>query len=156
MTGNEHDLDVYLGKNRIAKLTLINDQLYWHYSQTWQQSGYAVSPHLPLQGDIPALNVQRFLRNFFPEGNGLEVLVSNFHLSKSNTFGLIRALGMDTPGSLIILASKQTLPTIASFRTITDSELEQRLNDRDEFSLIVWDGKPRLQWLVYKIKLMLY
>lgn len=144
MSGSEHGLDVYLGKNKIAKLTLMNDQLYWHYDVLWQQSGYAVSPHLPLDADIPTLNVQRFLRNLLPEGNGLDELVSNFHLSKYNTFGLVRALGMDTPGALIILAPKQPLPQTASFRFIADHELEKRLDSRDEFSLIVWDGKPRL------------
>ncbi|MCX7116106.1 MAG: HipA domain-containing protein [Gammaproteobacteria bacterium] len=144
MIGNEHALDVYLGKQVIAKLTLHDDQLYWHYSPAWQQSGYAVSPHLPLQGVIPTLNVQRFLRNLLPEGGGLDVLLSSFHLSKYNTFGLIRALGLDMPGLLVMLAPTQPIPLEASFRPITDIELEQRLNDRDEFSLIVWDGKPRL------------
>ena len=144
MSGNEHNLNVYLGKNIIAKLTLMNDQLHWHYSQEWQKSGYAISPHLPLQGDIPTLNVQRFLRNLLPEGHGFDELVSSFHLSRYNTFGLIQALGMDTPGSLIMLSPRQTLPQIPSFRIITDEELAQRLDTRDEFSLIIWDGKPRL------------
>jgi len=144
MTGSEHSLDVYSGKIYIAQLTLIDDQLHWHYCKNWQQSGYAISPHLPLQSDIPLLNIQRFLRNLLPEGNGLDELVSNFHLSKTNTFGLIRALGMDTPGSLIILPPNQKLPSKHSFRIITDDELEARLDARDEFSLIIWDGKPRL------------
>lgn len=144
MTGNEHALNVYLGKDIIAKITLIDDQLSLQYSPAWQQSGYAVSPHLPLHGDIPTVNVQRFLRNLLPEGNGLDELVTNLRLSKSNTFGLIRALGMDMPGSLILIESKQLLLPKASFRIIPDSELEQRLDARDELSLIVWDGKPRL------------
>ena len=144
MSGSEHSLHVYLGKNKIATLTLSNDQLLWHYDTFWQQSGYAVSPHMPLCGDIPTLNVQRFLRNLLPEGQGLDELVSNFHLSKYNTFGLILALGMDTPGSLIILAPEQMLPQTAAFRLIANNELAERLDSRDEFSLIVWDGKPRL------------
>ena len=157
MTGNERDLDVYLGKKNIAKLTLINDQLYWNYTEAWQQSGYAVSPNLPLWGEIPTLNVQRFLRNLLPEGNGLEELLHSFHLSKYNTFGLIRALGQDTPGSLIMLAPEQTLPTQPSFRVIAVDELKQRLDTRDEFGLIVWDGKPRLSvaGVQDKINLML-
>ena len=88
--------------------------------------------------------MQRFLRNLLPEGNGLDELVSNFHLSKYNTFGLARALGRDTPGSLIILAPKQPLSQTASFRFIANNELEERLDSRDAFSLIIWDGKPRL------------
>ena len=43
-----------------------------------------------------------------------------------------------------MLAHDQILPQEASFRIITDGELEQRLDTRDEFSLIVWDAKPRL------------
>jgi serine/threonine-protein kinase HipA len=144
MSGNEHSLDVYLGKNKITSLHLKEDQLYWRYSQAWQQSGYPISPHLPFQSDTPTLNVQRFLRNLFPEGAVLDELLNNFHLSKNNTFGLVRALGLDLPGALIIIPSENELPGRTSFRIIQDDELIQRLNQREVNSLIIWDGKPRL------------
>ncbi|WP_099908996.1 HipA domain-containing protein [Legionella massiliensis] len=144
MIGAKQVLDVYLGKDQIAQLALIDDQLYWNYSDPWKREGYAVSPHLPLQQEIPPLNVQRFLRNLLPEGAALEELLNNFHLSRNNTFGLVRALGLDTPGSLVILASNQLIPEQANFRVITDEELAQRLDHRDRYSLIIWDGKPRL------------
>lgn len=144
VTGDKKVLDVYLGENQIANITLEEDQLFWTYHERWKKTGYAASPHLPLHGDIPFLNVQRFLRNLLPEGNALEVLISSFHLSKYNTFGLIRALGLDTPGSLVILPSNQGTPEQSDFRLINDKELEERLNHRDLYDLIVWDGKPRL------------
>jgi serine/threonine-protein kinase HipA len=144
MTGSEQSLDIILGKDRIAKLSLLDDQLFWHYDEAWQQSGYAVSPHLPVQGDIPSLSIQRYLRNLFPEGNALDELISCFHLSKNNTFGLVRALGLDIPGSLIMLPSGQTLSEKATVRKISDQELTQRLDEREDFSIIIWDGKPRL------------
>lgn len=144
MTGNSPSVKVILGKYTIAKVTLIDDQLIWQYEKDWQHSGYAVSPYLPLHGEISPLNTQRFLRNFFPEGNALEELISCFHLSKSNTFGLIRALGLDIPGSLIVLSPDQRVVQKPIFRMITEHELTQRLDDREHFSLIVWDGKPRL------------
>ncbi len=144
MTGSEHSLDVYLGNQIIATITLIDDQLRWHYQATWQISGFAISPHLPLQGDIPPLNVQRFLRNLLPEGNALDELIHCFHLSKHNTFGLISALGLDTPGSLAMLPHKQPFPQKGFFRKISDTELTQRINARNETSLIIWDNKPRL------------
>lgn len=144
MIGDKQALDLYLGTEQIAKITTIDDGLYWTYSDHWKKTGYPVSPYLPLHEDIPSLNVQRFLKNLLPEGNALEELVSNFHLSKNNTFGLVRALGLDTPGSLIILISEQAPPHTSYFRLILDSELEQRLNNRETFSLIIWDGKPRL------------
>nr|WP_115385409.1 HipA domain-containing protein [Legionella gratiana] len=144
MIGDKQVLDVYLGEIQIANITPLEDQLYWSYSENWQKTGYAISPHIPLYEDIPPLNVQRFLRNLLPEGKPLEVLVDSFHISKSNTFGLIRALGLDMAGSLVILPSNQPIPSQANFRPITNEELEQRLNHPDSYSLIVWDGKPRL------------
>jgi len=144
MIGSEWSLDVILGKNKIAKFLLRNDQLIWRYNQMWQLSGYPVSPHLPLQGDIPSLNVQRYLSNLLPEGKAFDELIACFHLSKTNTFGLIQALGLDVSGSLIFLPSAQTLPNEKKFRKISLEELEHRLDDREDFSLIIWDGKPRL------------
>jgi len=144
MIGSEYVLDVYLGRQIIASLTLVNDKLNWTYRQTWQDTGYAISPHLPLQGDISSINVQRFLRNLLPEGQGLDELVRYFHLSRFNTFGLVKALGKDMPGALVLLASQQLPPESGTFRLLTHDEMEQRLDSRDEFSLLLWDGKPRL------------
>jgi serine/threonine-protein kinase HipA len=144
MSGDKRVLDVYLGTDRIAHLTIMNDQLYWEYSERWSARGYAISPYLPVKGEIPSLNVQRFLKNLLPEGNALEELVNSFHLSKNNTFGLIQTLGLDTPGSLVFLRDNAPLPQTKNFRVIVATELEQRLNNRDTFGLIIWDDKPRL------------
>lgn len=144
MSGSDHGLSVYLGNHFIAELSITEDQLQWQYCDQWQQSGYAVSPHLPLDKKIPAINVQRFLRNLLPEGNALEELLHTFHLSKSNTFGLVRALGLDPPGSLVFQSSTSKQPTQNTFRSVSEEELIQRLQCREDFSLIIWDGKPRL------------
>jgi serine/threonine-protein kinase HipA len=144
MIGSEPSLEVILGEKKIANITLTEDQLVWKYNPLWQRSGYAISPYLPLHEEIPHINIQRFLRNFFPEGNALDELIACFHLSKSNTFGLVRALGLDIPGALIILSPELMTVNKPIFRIITENELTQRLDDRGHFSLIVWDGKPRL------------
>ena len=144
MSGSEHSLKVFLGKTPIASLMLFEDQLRWQYNKCWQQAGYPISPHLPLNKQIPATNVQRFLRNLLPEGIALEELISSFHLSKYNTFGLIGALGLDTPGSLVFIPKVQTTEIATTFRKISKHELTERLDNRENFSLIFWDGKPRL------------
>lgn len=144
MAGIEHSLTIYLKKSNVATLSLIKDKLYWRYSPQWQQTGFAISPHLPLHDEIASENVERYLRNLLPEGNGLDELLRSFHLSKYNTFGLINALGLDIPGALVVLAPNQVLPETPVFRPITDKELEQRLKNRDKHSLIIWDSKPRL------------
>lgn len=144
MSGNNNELTVYLGKHPIAKLSLTNDELHWHYNPAWQASGFAVSPHLPLTNEIPPTHVLRFLRNLLPEGDALDVFTSKYHLSKNNTFGLIRALGEDTGSALIMLDPKEPYPPSPSFRLITESELIARLDERDKFNIMIWDGKPRL------------
>jgi serine/threonine-protein kinase HipA len=144
MVGSERSLDVILGKNTIAEFSLRNDQLVWRYNPMWRVSGYPISPHLPLQDDIPSLNVQRYLSNLLPEGKAFDELMASFHLSKTNTFGLIQALGLDVSGSLIFLPSGQAFPKEKKFKKILLEELERRLDDRHDFSLIIWDGKPRL------------
>lgn len=144
MTGHKNELAIYLGKNIIAHLSLQDDQLYLKYTNEWQQSGYPISPHLPLSGEVTTINIQRYLRNLFPEEEMLETILTHLHLSKTNTFGIIRTLGADTSGSLLFLPANQPLPTSSSLRIITATEIEERLDKRDEYSLIFWDGKPRL------------
>ncbi|MBB71185.1 MAG: HipA protein [Legionellales bacterium] len=144
MAGTEHALDVYLGKTLIAQIALQDDDITWQYQSGWLHEGYSLSPHLPLQEDIPTVNAQRFLRNLLPEGDGLEELLRSFHLSKQNTFGLVKALGLDVPGALVIVPAGESLPESAAFRELTTEELTSRLNSRDEFGLIIWDDKPRL------------
>ncbi len=144
MNGNEPSLDIILGKDKIANVSLSNEQLFWRYDSAWQNHGYAISPHLSLHGKIPPINVQRFMRNLLPEGSALEELLSCFHLSKSNTFALIQALGLDTAGSLVMLSTGQSLPHKGFFRPIPYDELAQRLDARDRTGLIIWDNKPRL------------
>jgi len=90
---NVQVLDVYLDSIHIAKLSLQDDKLYFEYDIAWQKNGYALSPHLPIDNNIPNLNVQRFLRNLLPEGEILEEILYQFHLSRNNTFGLMQSLG---------------------------------------------------------------
>lgn len=144
MTGHETKLDVYLGKNIIAHLSLIENQISFEYTSDWKKSGYAVSPHLPLMEPIPTRNIEWYLQNLLPEGDMLTTITEHLQLSKYNTLGLIRALGQDTAGALSFLPHKQTPSTQSSFKLITPEEIESRLKIRDQHNLIVWDKKPRL------------
>lgn len=144
MIGSEHKLDVYLGGETIAELLWQEDQILLQYNEAWKQSGYAISPHLYLDGNIPTVNVQRFLRNLFPEGEGLDTLLTVLHLTRSNTFGLLRALGSDTPCAFWFIPTRRGLPETSSFQVISNAEIKNKLDARDKFSLIIWGGKPRL------------
>src|SRR5687768_9579858 len=98
-----NQLDIYLDSKLIAHLLLQDDQLFWHYTDSWKKNGFAISPHLPLLENISTLNVQRYLRNLLPEGQLLDELSASYNLSKNNTYGLVRALGLDIAGAILIL-----------------------------------------------------
>jgi serine/threonine-protein kinase HipA len=144
VSGMDNQLDIYLDSKLVAHVLLHDDQLFWHYSDEWKANGFSISPHLPLRESIPTIHVQRFLRNLLPEGHPLEELTTYYNLSKSNTYALIRTLGFDIPGALVALPAGEKLTSGAKFRALASKELVQRLNDRAHYSLMVWDGKPRL------------
>lgn len=137
-------LDIHLDSIRIGHLLLQDDQLFLHYSDDWKKNGFPISPYLPLLENISSVNVQRFLRNLLPEGQPLDEFTTYYNLSKNNTYALIKMLGFDIPGALVALSAGQPLPVEGKFRMLPSKELVQRLNDREHYSLMVWDGKPRL------------
>lgn len=120
------------------------DELRLTYTEDWQKNYFALSPHLPLQSAIHPIAIRRFLRNLLPEGRSFEDLISNYQISKNNTFGLIRILGRDTASGLVFKAPEQELAIETAFRPITELELVDRLNQREFKSLAIWDDKPRL------------
>lgn len=145
MTGYEHRLRVCLGEQPIGFLqTDTQGQLTLEYTPAWQVSGFAISPHLPLTNTANHQVVQRFLRNLLPEGQGFDIMLENYQLSRANTFGIIRALGTDTPGALQFLPETLEPAQPARLRPIQPAELLGRLDNQPTRNLIVWDGRPRL------------
>lgn len=100
-----------------------------------------LSPHLFSGAD--SSSVKYFLMNLLPEGIGLDELSSMMHISKSNIFGLIKAIGTETTGA-ISFHSAPDEPEKTSFREIPEQELIDRIQKRQETPITVWDDKPRL------------
>lgn len=144
MNNNENCLDIFLGQEKIAELQANSTQLVWNYTNTWQDHGYPISPHLPFSQNIEPTNTQIFLRNMLPEGRAFDDLITYSHVSRGNTFALIRILGADTSGALILLPTGSSLPESGHIRMITPEELQERLDKREHFNLQIWDDKPRL------------
>ncbi len=110
------------------------------YDETWRQKGFAISPHIPLNGAPPPRAVEIYLRNLFPEGGGLDVLAGSIAVSKENTFALIRKIGDDVAGALAFGPDTRD----DAFRPIGEEELADRIARRDLENIAVWDGDLRL------------
>ncbi len=150
MTGTDlNTLNVYIGHDRkIAAITLpvgSETELVLTYEPNWIKEGFAISPHLPLNGEYDHRAVRNFLQNLLPEGKGLEEITSNTTISKNNTFGLIKIIGADTSGALSFTnQSNEEIET--SFREVTNEELTEKLarfKNAGE-SITYWDGRTRL------------
>ena len=142
---NGSKLFVCIDKNIIADLELIDGEVIWQYSNYWQKNGYALSPYLPLSNNINNADVKRYLNNLLPEGSGLDELVTQFGISKNNTFALVRVLGQDLPSVFTLSANDCTQVNKTQFIKLKSKELANRLNkSQDVVNLTIWDGKPRL------------
>jgi len=120
----------------------LDESYKFAYSDEWKKNGYAISPNIPLQGTISPGSVKRFLENLIPEGKGLEDITAFAHISKNNTFGIIKAIGYDTSGALMFGQKQESDKAI--FREIPDKELALRIAEIQEKSIVIWDKKERL------------
>ncbi len=137
-------LEVHLGKQSIGQVAIDGkeENYRFEYIDEWKKEGYAISPHLPLEENIPSGAIKRFLENLLPEGKGLDDLSAFTHISKSNIFGLIQAMGFETSGALRFTRENEEAAPL--FRPISDEELAQRIDEIESRSIIIWDKKQRL------------
>lgn len=115
----------------VADLTVAGDTLNWQYRSDWQLTGWALSPHLPLD-EAPG------------EGAG-EHFVKHLLPCASNTEGdwvqALTELGHDLPGALQVTTGKPPIHH-ARLRLINEASLIRRLDEGAD--LRVWDGRQRL------------
>ncbi len=121
------------------------DQYSLVYDQNWlDNAGFSISPHL-LPEAAPSETLKRFLANLLPEGRWLDELSLTQQISKANIFGLITAIGSETTGALTFQDNIQPTEQLAtSFREISVHELTERISQRADRSIAIWDNKPRL------------
>lgn len=140
-------LTIDLDRRHLGKIILEDksEQYSLEYAPSWLEGGgFAVSPHLK-PGECASESVKRFLANLLPEGRWLEELSLSSHISRSNVFGLIAAIGAETAGAMSFRMGNEPEGTLqTTFRPVTAMELEGRISQRRNISIAVWDGKPRL------------
>ncbi|MBV5340684.1 MAG: HipA domain-containing protein [Deltaproteobacteria bacterium] len=140
-------LTVNINRQHLGKIILeeSGERYALKYAQSWLDGGgFSVSPHLK-PGECASESVRRFLANLLPEGRWLEELAISSHISRANIFGLVAAIGAETTGSLTFrLGDLPSEGPETSFRPVTAVELAERISQRQNVSIALWDGKPRL------------
>ncbi|WP_351089055.1 HipA domain-containing protein [Shewanella sp. S1-49-MNA-CIBAN-0167] len=130
----------------IGNLSLDNttNLLKLSYSPQWQNEGFAISPHLSLDNQHSPEVAYNFLDNALPEGEARKLLAENLGISEKNVYSQVRAIGNDLAGAVTFLPSLEEEHNQPSFRILEEEELITRLDNKEEFGLLIWDDKPRL------------
>ncbi len=160
-----HSLTLWADGRQVAKLGYepLNDRWSLDYDRDWVNTpeAFPLSPALPLERPATGYAtgaVKRFVENLLPEGRALDITATTYHVSKSNIFALINALGTETTGAFRFWRSGEAPPSIAATppREVTRDELNHRLSERDALPLAVWDGRVRMSIAGVQDKLMVY
>lgn len=145
---NAYQLQVTYGDDVIGTLALdsTTNLLKLSYTAQWQQQGFAISPHLPLNNLHAPEVAYNYLDNALPEGEARKLLAENLGVSEKNVYSQVRAIGNDLAGAIVFrpVQAEQIDRTQPTFRLIEEAELIERLNIKEEFGLLTWDDKPRL------------
>src|SRR5207249_953660 len=90
-----------------------------------------LSLSLPLaERRYPNAVVRAFLDGLLPEGDARNAVAADFDLLASDTYGLIRELGRDCAGALVIQPDDEPppgQPTTLTAAPITDEQLSERV-----------------------------
>lgn len=160
-----HTLHVWAEEAKVATIEHEGRDDRWglNYVEPWvaDAQSFPLSPALPLMrpaADYASPSIKRFIEHLLPEGRALDVAVDYNGLAKTNIFGLIWALGAETAGALRFTgdgAAEQPArePTL---REIPIQELDQRIAEREQVPLTVWDGKVRMSVAGLQDKLLVY
>ena len=161
-----HALSLFANDTKVATLEYDSMEDSWNlqYEQAWLVSAHAypLSPVLPLiepTGGYAPGAVKRFVENLLPEGRALDISARTYNVSKTNIFGLIHALGIETAGALRFWPAEAPPPntTVATAkREVTLGELDARLASRDQVPFVIWDSKVRMSIAGYQDKLLVY
>jgi serine/threonine-protein kinase HipA len=154
-------LAVFLADAKVGHLGVDQQQhLRFSYSDDWRQTGFPLAPSVPL---IPAArqDVQwsaaaaAYFQNLLPEGRALDDVCRSLQISKSSSFGLLRAMGGEASGAVRLLPHDR--PTILDrLRPIPHAELSSRIRERQNIPFSVWDGTVRLSIAGYQDKVAVF
>lgn len=157
----ELSLSVELSGAEIGRLSIDQQQqLRFDYSEIWRQSGFPLAPSMPLSPPAGQKSewsgaAATYFQNLLPEGQALDDVCRSLQISKSSTFGLLRAMGSEASGAVRVLAPDRPV-TADKIRPIPRAELSARIRERQDVPFSVWDGTVRLSIAGYQDKVAVF
>ena len=143
-TSSTHYLEVFLSTGtkvgEISKSRTADNHYLFSYTKEWKQTGFPVSPFIPLDGEASSESVRNFLWNLLPEGRGLDELCYFKSISKFDVLAALSEMGFETSGALCFRKPLNA-----------DKKLESSTIENEEFTnrflhgnLNIWDSQSKL------------
>ena len=123
------ELIVYLCGDRAGRLILKdNGNLQFRYDAEYR--GPPVSQSMPVQAEAHPHNLCRAVfGGLLAEGDSRETLARNLGVSAGNDYALLKSVGGDCAGALVLLEAGVELSTAPTLRPLGDQELDALLRD---------------------------
>ncbi len=139
-------LNVTYGDQSLGSLSLDKDSGLPRltYDAEWQTHGFAITPALTLDNQHAKASAYHYLDNLLPEGKARSLLASNLGVSESNIYPQIIELGQDLSGAIRFSYIGKSDDAKRHFEVMSELELIQRLEHKEEVGLLHWKDKPRL------------
>lgn len=138
-----------------------SSELNFSYDKEWLlfNDRFPLSPTIHFDGQYTSQEIMNFFRNILPEGNNLEALSSKFGVSKSESFELLKRIGIDLTAAFTLVPDSIELDTLSNLNiedtVITYSELSKKIVERGHNNLPFgwWNGKMRISMAGYQEKI---
>lgn len=143
-------LNVHYQQHLVGQITRAESgALQFEYSATWQKwdGRFPISLSLPLDAALKNSAGHHFFANLLPEGNVREQICSALKVSANNDFELLRAIGGDCAGALIITPSSDSPSDVWAprYERISEQQLEEwSIGIPGVFSEVTGRGEIRL------------
>ena len=139
----KHNINIFCNNERVGilEIDLNSNDVELIYDENWKNIGFELSPHLKFDKSIDSNSIKKFVNNLLPEGNGLDAISIILQISKANKFGLLEAIGNETAGALTFSPDNII---VTNFREISNEELTERIINKENINITLWDGKIRL------------
>jgi serine/threonine-protein kinase HipA len=158
-----NSLNVWVGDTLAAVLSEEDNTFSLTYTDAWNLQGYAFSPHLPLNTLSSGATVRNFFSNLLPEGQLLEGLSHAYQVSQFDVFGILRKVGKDCAGALVItnldeLPDANHLSTKDDYQEISEQDLNARIEESSaqNVPVMMWNMIPRMSLAGVQNKLGVY
>lgn len=153
-------LVIWVDGEHAATLRHVDEAFELSYTRQWQShGGYAFSPHIPLGETTRGVAIKHFFSNLLPEGHALESLSRAHQVSKHDVFGILKKVGRDCAGALVLTEEGQAPDTPdQAYQPVSALELNQRIIEAraEDVPLMFWRGKRRMSLAGVQNKLGVY